>query len=59
MLDWMTLTLEAIGILIFCIWIVLPVREFRTILRRLREQRTSQAFPVVEEQDAEELSAGK
>jgi hypothetical protein len=38
MLDWMTLTLEAVGILIFCAWAVVPVREFGTILRHLRQK---------------------
>ncbi len=38
MLDWMTLTIEAIGILIFCVWIVLPAREFRIIFKRLRQK---------------------
>jgi hypothetical protein len=36
MLDWMTATLETVGILILCAWVVVPIGEFRTILRRLR-----------------------
>jgi len=39
MLDWMTVTIEVTGILIFCIWICVPVREFRIILRRLQQKR--------------------
>jgi len=42
MLDWMTLTIEAIGIVIFLIWIVIPIREFRTILRRLKEKEAAE-----------------
>jgi hypothetical protein len=36
MFDWMTWSIEAVGILILCIWIVVPIGEFRTIFRRLR-----------------------
>ncbi len=36
MLDWITLTLEAMGLLILCAWAVVPIREFRVILRRVR-----------------------
>ena len=42
MLDWMTLTIEAIGIVIFLIWIVIPIREFRAILRRLKEKEAAE-----------------
>lgn len=43
MLDWMTLTIEAVGIAIFLVWIVIPIREFRTILKRLKQKETSQS----------------
>ncbi len=39
MLDWMTLTLEAIGIVILCIWVIVPIGEFRSIFGRLRQRQ--------------------
>lgn len=33
--DWITCAVETVGIVIFCIWVVVPVREFRAILARL------------------------
>ncbi len=41
MLDWMTLSIEAVGVVIFCIWIVVPIREFRGILNRMRRRTPS------------------
>jgi len=38
MMDWITLRIELIGIAIFCIWIVVPIREFRAIFKRLRQR---------------------
>jgi hypothetical protein len=35
-MDWMTLSIELIGLLILCIWIVIPIREFKQILAKLR-----------------------
>lgn len=35
MTDWITITIEAVGVIILCVWIVVPIREFRGILRRL------------------------
>jgi len=35
-MDWMTLTIELVGLLILCIWIVIPIREFKQILAKLR-----------------------
>jgi hypothetical protein len=37
-MDWMTLTIEAIGFVILCIWIVVPIREFRLIFHRLNSK---------------------
>ena len=37
-MDWMTLAIEAVGALIFCVWIVIPIREYRSIYRRLRHR---------------------
>ena len=36
MFDWMTWSIEAVGIVILCIWIVVPIGEFKTIFRRLK-----------------------
>jgi hypothetical protein len=38
-MDWITWTVEAAGILIFCIWLVVPIREFRQIFLRLKKGR--------------------
>ena len=35
-MDWITGTIEAIGVVIFCIWLVVPIREFAEIYRRLK-----------------------
>jgi hypothetical protein len=34
-MDWMTLSIELVGLLILCIWIVIPIGEFRQILAKL------------------------
>jgi hypothetical protein len=36
--DWITLLIEAVGVLILCIWIVIPVQEFKSIFARLRRE---------------------
>jgi len=35
-LDWATFAIEAIGVAILLLWIVIPVREFQTIFREIR-----------------------
>ena len=37
-MDWATAAIEAVGLLILGIWIVLPVREFKEIFARIRHQ---------------------
>ncbi|MBP6964933.1 MAG: hypothetical protein KBC96_11060 [Armatimonadetes bacterium] len=37
--DWMLWSVEACGVLILCIWIAVPIREFKQIARRLREKQ--------------------
>ena len=32
-MDWITLLLEAVGVVILLMWIVIPIQEFRAILR--------------------------
>jgi uncharacterized membrane protein YcjF (UPF0283 family) len=41
-MDWMTLTIELVGLLILCIWIVIPIREFKQILAKLRPRENHQ-----------------
>ena len=36
MFDWMTWSIEGVGIVILCIWIVVPIGEFKAIFRRLK-----------------------
>ncbi len=45
MFDWMTWSIEAVGIAILLIWIVVPIGEFRQIFRRLREQNEAGSQP--------------
>ncbi len=37
-MDWMTLAIEITGIAIICVWIVIPVHEFRGIMARVRHK---------------------
>ncbi len=37
-MDWMTFAIEATGAAIFCLWVVIPIGEYRTIYRRLRQR---------------------
>jgi hypothetical protein len=45
MLDWMMLSVEAIGIVILLCWIIVPIREFKSIFKRLREENKRDAEP--------------
>lgn len=47
--DWMTITIEVVGIVILCVWTVVPIREFGQILRRIRaaEDKASREQPAV------------
>jgi len=38
-MDWITGTIEAIGIVIFCTWLVVPIREFREIFLRMKGEK--------------------
>lgn len=51
-MDWLTLTVEAVGAVIFLVWAVLPAREFREIYRALKakgrgESAAEGPLPVV------------
>jgi uncharacterized membrane protein YcjF (UPF0283 family) len=37
-MDWITLSVEAVGLVILICWIVVPIREFRGIFRRLKQE---------------------
>ena len=38
-MDWMTIAIEAVGAAIFCVWVIIPIREYRSIYQRLRHRR--------------------
>lgn len=38
MFDWMTWGIWAIGFGILVVWIIVPIREFRDMLKRLRDR---------------------
>ena len=41
--DWITVCVEAVGIVILLCWIVVPIREFKGIFKRLKaEERAGQ-----------------
>lgn len=37
-MDWMTLAIEACGVVIFCLWVIIPIREYRAIYQRLLQR---------------------
>jgi hypothetical protein len=36
-MDWMTLAIEIVGLLILGIWIVIPLQEFKQIVAKIRK----------------------
>ena len=42
-MDWMTLAIEAVGAVIFCVWVVIPIHEYRSIYQRLRHRADAPA----------------
>ena len=53
-MDWITWTIEAVGIVILCLWLIVPIREFRQIFQRLKGRkdhpiagRAEAAFPPI------------
>ena len=42
MLDYITLSIMAVGVLILGLWIVIPIREFRTIFKSLKQRPHAQ-----------------
>ena len=39
MFDWMTWGIWAIGFAILVVWIIVPAREYKEIIKRLREKK--------------------
>jgi hypothetical protein len=37
-MDWMTFAIEACGAVIFCLWVIIPIGEYRAIHQRLRQR---------------------
>jgi hypothetical protein len=59
MVDWMTWSIEAAGIVIFCVWVVVPIREFREIIRRFRGKSTKAASGVMRPPEQTTSDAGR
>ena len=45
-MDWLTLTIELIGLVILLIWTVIPIQEFRQIFKQLLGKATPGGFEV-------------
>ncbi len=41
MLDWITIVIELIGVVILLMWIIIPIREFRDILQIVKHKSAS------------------
>jgi hypothetical protein len=39
--DWNTLLIEAVGLVILVLWSVIPIREFRQILKVMKARRAT------------------
>lgn len=46
-MDWITLTIELVGVAILIAWIVIPIKEFREILRVVGRKHEAAAEPAV------------
>jgi heme exporter protein D len=42
-LDWITVVIELVGVAILIAWIVIPIREFRQILRAIKDKERRQS----------------
>lgn len=47
-MDWMTLAIEVMGAVIFCVWVIIPIREYRSIYQRLRQKQIGRGFPDID-----------
>ena len=50
-MDWMTLSIELVGLLILGIWIIIPITEFREIFAKLRPPRGFDVVPPESKED--------
>jgi hypothetical protein len=37
-MDWITMSVEIIGLIILIVWTLIPIQEFKAIFKRLRQQ---------------------
>lgn len=51
-MDWITLSVEAVGLLILLCWIVVPIREFKDIFKRLKKEETPRDLKPVGREEA-------
>ena len=42
-MDWITLLIEVVGVVILLLWIVIPIQEFRSILKQIQTRGVSLA----------------
>ena len=54
-MDAITLLIEAVGVVILMMWIVIPIREFREILKRIKSR---DAGAVIEARSASSSGRG-
>jgi hypothetical protein len=45
MFDWMTLSVEIVGFVILTVWVVVPIREFKGIFKRLKQENAKAPLP--------------
>ena len=41
-MDWITISVEAVGLVILLCWIVVPIREFKGIFKRLKQEKAQE-----------------
>jgi hypothetical protein len=44
-MDWITLAVESVGLLILLTWIFVPIREFQGIFKRLKQEEQAEKAP--------------
>ena len=52
-MDWITLTIEVVGAVILLTWIVIPLREFRSILRVVKGKHRAEDLARRRESDGQ------
>ena len=51
-MDWITLSVEAVGLVILLCWIVVPIREFKSIFKRLKKEETQREMQAVGQEES-------